>query len=129
MENKQPVEMPFVRLPRRFSYAQKGAAFLVHAQPNARARLLAAVMVSAAGFYSGLSRAEWLWIIAAVVLVWSAEAFDTALERLADALHPQQHPGIDRAKDVAAAELLVAAGGAAVIGTRVFVPHLAGLDH
>lgn len=75
----------------------------------------------------GLSRAEWLWIIVAITLVWCAEAFNTALEQLADALHPENHPGIGRAKDVAAAAVLTAAVGAAVIGMLVFVPHFAGM--
>jgi diacylglycerol kinase (ATP) len=56
--------------------------------------------------------------------VWSAEAFNTALEQLADALHPERHAGIGRAKDVAAGAVLIAAVGAAVIGVLVFVPHL-----
>jgi diacylglycerol kinase len=61
----------------------------------------------------------------AIVLVWGAEAFNTALEQLADTLHPERDPGIGRAKDVAAAAVLIAALGAAVIGVLVFVPHLA----
>jgi diacylglycerol kinase len=76
------------------------------------------------GFYFGLSRGEWLWICVAIVLVWSAEAFNTALEQLADALHPQHHPGIGRAKDLAAGAVLIAAIGAAVIGVMVFWPHV-----
>ena len=118
---------PFVRLLQSFAYALQGVAFLVRTQPNARLHLLAAVLVCAAGVYVGLGRAEWLWISVVITLVWSAEAFNTALEQLADALHPEQHPGIGRAKDVAAAAVLIAALGAAVIGLLVFVPHLAAL--
>ena len=105
-------------------YALQGVAHLVRTQPNARLHLLAALLVGAAGFYFGLSRVEWLWLTVAIVLVWSAEAFNTALELLADALHPEPHPGVGRAKDVAAAAVLIAAVGAAVIGLLVFMPHL-----
>ena len=70
-----------------------------------------------------------MWIVVAITLVWSAEAFNTALEQLADALHPQQHPGIGRAKDVAAAAVLIAALGAAVIGLLVFVQLFSGMGH
>jgi len=100
---------------------------MMRTQPNARLHLLAAALVCAAGVYFGLHRTEWLWISLAIVLVWSAEAFNTALEQLADAVHPARHPGVGRAKDVAAAAVLIAALGAAVIGLLVFVPHLAGL--
>jgi len=110
-----------------FAYALQGLAFLMRTQPNARVHLLATVLVCAAGVYFRLSRAEWLWIAVAIVLVWRAEAFNTALEQLADTLHPEQHPGIGRAKDVAAAAVLIAALGAAAIGVVVFLPHLAGM--
>ena len=110
-----------------FAYALQGMVYLVRTQPNARLHLLAAALVCAVGGVVGLSRAEWLWIIVAITLVWCAEAFNTALEQLADALHPENHPGIGRAKDVAAAAVLTAAVGAAVIGMLVFVPHFAGM--
>ncbi|MEK6662487.1 MAG: diacylglycerol kinase family protein [Pseudomonadota bacterium] len=106
-----------------FVYALQGLALLVRTQFNARVHLLATVLVFAAGIHFDLSRAEWLWIIVAIVLVWSAEALNTALEQLADALHPERHPGIGRAKDVAAAAVLIAALGAGVIGVLVFMPY------
>ncbi|MHB1214529.1 MAG: diacylglycerol kinase family protein [Thiobacillus sp.] len=107
--------------------ALQGMGLLVRTQPNARLHLLAAVLVCAAGVYLDLSRAEWVGVTAAIVLVWSVEAFNTAIEQLADALHPAWHPGIGRAKDMAAAAVLIAAFGAAIIGLLVFLPHLAAL--
>lgn len=109
-----------------FAYAGQGLAHLVRTQPNARWHLLVTLLVCAAGVYVGLTRTEWLWIVLAMVLVWAAEAFNTALEQLADALHPARHPGIGRAKDVAAAAVLIAALGAALIGAMVFWPYVAG---
>ena len=116
-----------IRRLQSFAYALQGLAHLVRTQPNARVHLLAAVLVCMVGVYVGLSRSEWLWVTVAITLVWSAEAFNTALEQLSDALHPKQHPGIGRAKDVAAAAVLIAAVGAAVVGMLVFTPHLANM--
>lgn len=121
------MHMPFARLFKSLACALQGVAFLVRTQPNARIHLLAAVLVCAAGAAVGLSLEEWLWITVAIVLVWGAEAFNTALEQLADALHPEQHPEIGRAKDVAAAAVLILALGAAAIGMLVFMPHLVDL--
>ncbi|MDZ7593562.1 MAG: diacylglycerol kinase family protein [Thiobacillus sp.] len=120
------MKKPLMRL-KSLTHALRGLDHIVRTQPNARLHLLGAALVCAAGVYFGLSRAEWLWISVVIVLVWSTEAFNTALEQLADALHPALHPGIGRAKDVAAAAVLIAALGAVVIGLLVFVPHLAGL--
>ena len=116
-----------IRRLQSFAYALQGLAQLLRTQPNARVHLLATLLVCGAGGYFGLSRAEWLWITVAITLVWISEAFNTALEQLADVLHPEQHPGIGRAKDMAAAAVLIAAVGAVVIGMLVFVPHLARL--
>jgi len=117
------MQNPFIRRLKSFAYALHGVAVLVRTQPNARIHLLATILVCVAGGYVGLSRVEWLWIVVAIVLVWSAEAFNTALEQLADSLHPEWHPGIGRAKDVAAAAVLIAALGAAVIGVLVYMPY------
>ena len=116
---------PFAAFLKSLGFALQGVVFLLRSQPNARIHLLASVLVCAAGAYFRLSWMEWLGIVVAIVLVWSAEAFNTALEELADALHPDPHPGIGRAKDVAAAAVLIAAVGAAAIGMLVFIPHLA----
>lgn len=116
-----------IRRLQSFAYALQGLVQLLRTQPNARAHLLAALLVCGAGVYFGLGRAEWLWITVAITLVWISEAFNTALEQLADVLYPEQHPGIGQAKDMAAAAVLIAAVGAAVIGMLVFVPHLATL--
>jgi diacylglycerol kinase len=120
------MKMPSMRL-KSLAHALRGVDHIVRTQPNARLHLLAAVLVCAAGVYVGLGRAAWRWISVAIALVWSAEAFNTALEQLADVLHPARHAGIGRAKDVAAAAVLIAALGAAVIGLLVFVPHLVAL--
>jgi diacylglycerol kinase len=120
------MEKRFIRLLKSFAFALQGVAFLVRTQANARIHLLATLLVCAAGLWLGLGRMEWLWIIVAIALVWSAEAFNTALEQLADALHPGRHPGVGRAKDLAAGAVLIAALAAAAIGVLVFLPHWAG---
>lgn len=50
------------------------------------------------------------WAIAALAagMVMMAELFNTAIEVLADHLHPEQHPEIQAVKDIAAGAVLVA---------------------
>jgi diacylglycerol kinase (ATP) len=109
-----------------FTYALRGLAVLITTQPNARIHAAATVAVCAAGFYFGLTVAEWCWIVLAMMTVWSAEAFNTALEFLADVVNPDFHPLVGKAKDVAAGAVLIAAIGAVVIGVLVFWPHVFG---
>jgi diacylglycerol kinase (ATP) len=74
-----------------------------------------------------ISLAEWRWIILAIILVWLAEALNTAVERLADAITVEPNERIGFAKDVAAGAVLVAATGSALIGLTVFVPRMIAL--
>ena len=55
-----------------------------------------------------------------------AELFNTALETLADHLHPERHPVVGAAKDIAAAAVLVASGAAVVAGLAFAVDWLVG---
>jgi len=75
----------------------------------------------------GLDRLEWLALVVAVVLVWMAEAMNTAFEVLCDVAAPGFHPLVARAKDVAAAAVLICAVGALATAAFVFVPRLRGL--
>ena len=78
------------------------------------------------GFALGLSLGEWLWIVTAIAGVWLAEAFNTALERLADVVSLERDARLKVVKDVAAAGVLVAAIAALVIGILIFYPRLRG---
>jgi diacylglycerol kinase (ATP) len=114
------------RRARSFADAFRGIAALVAGQHNARIHLLATVAVGVAGFWLGASLQQWALLLLAMGLVWSAEAFNTAVELVADAVCPDHHPLIGRAKDVAAAGVLLASAAAAGVGLLVFLPLLLG---
>ncbi len=95
---------------------------LFGSQANARIHGVALVLVVAAGFAVGLTLIEWGILSVASALVLSAEAMNTALEKLADRVSPERHPLVRDAKDAAAAAVLLASVGAAVVGALVFIP-------
>ena len=107
-----------------FKNALFGVGLLVKSQTNAKIHALATMLVTLLGGYMRLSSFEWCWIVAAMVMVWCAEALNTAIELLADAVVPYDHPLVKQAKDVAAAAVLLSAIGAILIGGLVFGPHL-----
>ena len=76
------------------------------------------------GFLLGLAPLEWCVVVLAIVMVWTAEALNTALEALSNVASPEFHPLIERAKDIAAGAVLVSAVGAAVIGVILFLPRI-----
>jgi diacylglycerol kinase (ATP) len=109
---------------RSFRYAARGVAAMLRSQHNAWIHAAASVAVVGLGFAVELSRLEWCLVVLAMTVVWSAEAVNTAFEALCDVASPEFHPLVERAKDVAAGAVLLAAGGAVVVGLLVFGPHL-----
>ena len=107
-----------------FKYAFKGLRELFIGQHNAQIHLLAAVVVISIGFVLGISNDEWLIIVLTMAMVVMAEALNTAIEYLADACMPEQHPLIEKAKDIAAAAVLICAIAAVVIAGIIFLPLL-----
>lgn len=124
--DRTPPRGPLGRL-RSFEHAFRGLAELLATQPNAWLHAAATAAAVALGLAFGLSRGEWAAVVGAIALVWTAEALNTAVELLADAARPEPHPLVGRAKDLAAAGVLFAAAGAALVGLLVYVPHLHAL--
>ncbi|MGH8224677.1 MAG: diacylglycerol kinase [Gammaproteobacteria bacterium] len=115
------------RFPARLGCALRGLGILVGSSANARIHLLATLIVVGLGLWLRLGRSEWLWIAGAIGIVWTAEAFNSALETLADRISAERDPLIGRAKDLAAGAVLAAAIVAAVIGLLIFIPRLFAL--
>jgi len=107
-----------------FQYAFQGIADVFRSEPNAWIHGFVAGCVLAAGWYCALSKTEWCIVILCVALVFAAEAFNTALEYLTDLVSPEHHPLAGKAKDAAAAGVLLTAIGAAIVGLLVFLPKI-----
>lgn len=107
-----------------FGHAIRGVADLARTQHNARLHLAATVGVVLGGAILRVDRQDWALLALATAGVWTAEALNTAVEFLADALHPARHPLVGRAKDAGAAGVLLASAGAFVVGLLVFGPPL-----
>ena len=109
---------------RSFGHAFRGLKVLLQTQHNARIHAVATALVVGAGALLRISSVEWALIVLAIVCVWAAEALNTAVEFVVDLASPEQHPLAAKAKDVAAAGVLIAAIGAAIVGGIVFGPHV-----
>jgi diacylglycerol kinase (ATP) len=107
-----------------FRYAFRGLRSMLREEPNAQLHLAATFAVCALAAALGIPRGDWAWLAAAIAAVWTTEALNTAIESLADAAHPEPHPLVGRAKDLAAAAVLLTACGAVAIGLLVLAPPL-----
>jgi diacylglycerol kinase (ATP) len=106
-----------------FSHAFRGLWTLFRDEPNARIHLVAAMVAVGLGLYLGITRMEWVAILGVIALVFSAELINTAIEQLADVVSPEFHPKIKKAKDMAAAAVLVLAALSIGVACFVFLPH------
>lgn len=112
------------RLVRSFGHAFTGVGHGLRTQANMRIHTLAAVAVSAAGLWLQISPVEWAILAVTIMIVMSAELFNTAIEAMVDRVGSGPHPLSKIAKDAAAGAVLVDAIGAVVVGVFIFGPRL-----
>jgi diacylglycerol kinase (ATP) len=107
-----------------FRHAGRGLGWAVSSQANLRVHLVAAAVVLVAAVVLRFSAIEFVALLLCFAIVITAELFNTTLEVLIDYAWPEHHPMIGRAKDVAAAAVLVSATGTAIVGVLLFGHHL-----
>lgn len=112
------------QLLKSFAFAFRGLKTLLTTQQNARIHLAITILVIVSGIILNINRSDWLWIVAAIVLVFVTESLNSAIEYLANVVSPEFHPFIEKAKDIAAGAVLIAAIGASLIGLFVFYPYI-----
>ena len=83
-----------------------------------------AILVTVAGFYFNISSTEWLVQLLAIGLVMSVEGLNTAVEDIADFIHPDYHNKIGRIKDVAAGAVFISAVIAVIIAGIIYIPKI-----
>jgi diacylglycerol kinase (ATP) len=107
-----------------FIPAFNGIKLLFQNEHNSWVHLFCAVGSVIIGIVVQLSSIEWLFLLLAIALVFFAELFNTALERLADKVEPNFDFTIGAVKDYASAAVLIAAIFAVIVGVVLFGPKL-----
>lgn len=107
-----------------FQYAFEGWGFVIRTQHNAWIHAIVTIAIVIMALWLQVSRIEWAILILTFMAVWMAEFMNTAIEAVVDMASPEFHPLAKVAKDVAAATVLVGAGGAVVIGLLILGPPL-----
>ncbi len=105
-----------------FVHAFRGMEYFFTHDRNGKIHLLAAVVVSAVGYYAGISATEWGILLLCIAMVISFEMLNHGLEKLCDLVHSDHHPLIKITKDVAAAAVLWSAIISALVGLFIFIP-------
>ena len=103
-------------------YAVKGAYKLITTEHSVMVQFSLAILLIVAGFIFHISREEWMMQILAFGLVLGIESLNTAVEKIADFIHPEFHDRIGFIKDIAAGAVMFAATAAIAVGLLIYVP-------
>ena len=105
-------------------FAVKGAFKLVTTEHSVMVQFTLGVVMTIAGFYFGITKEEWLIQTLTIGLVLGIEGLNTAVEKIADFIHPDYHKKIGFIKDIAAGAVFFAAMTAIIIGCIIYIPYL-----
>lgn len=121
MRRRQPFSL--IDRIKSLSHAVRGLSDMIQTEHNAWFHAIATVLVLGISWWLEISRLEFALLVIAILLVWTAEAFNTVLEIMADLVIGERYSRIvKRAKDIAAAAVLITVFGAVVIGLIILVP-------
>lgn len=107
-----------------FKYALDGIITAFKDQSNLKFQFCIALIVLALAYYFSISKIEWLILILTIGFVLTFELTNTAIEEIVDSFTDKEHPAAKKAKDVAAAAVLIASVTAVIIGLIIFLPYL-----
>jgi diacylglycerol kinase (ATP) len=104
-------------------YAVSGAYKLITTEHSIMAQVGFGVLATVLGFVFDISKTEWLFQIFAIGLVISIEGLNTAVEKIADFIHPDFNSKIGFIKDIAAGAVFFAACTAIAIAVVIYIPY------
>lgn len=107
-----------------FQNALRGVIWSFRTQPNFRIHIFLAVCAITLGVTLGISRLEMIIITFTIVLGITSEMINTAIESMTDLITKEWRAEAKIAKDVSAGMMLVAAVGAVVVASMLYIPYL-----
>ncbi len=108
-------------------YALKGIVILATTEDSIKAQFFIGLFVIALGFIFNISSTEWMIQLTVTGLVLVAEALNTAVEKVADFIHPEFHNKIGVIKDVAAGAAGFAAIISLIVGCIIYIPKITSI--
>ncbi|SMC51360.1 diacylglycerol kinase [Cellulophaga tyrosinoxydans] len=105
-------------------FALRGALLLIKTEASIKIQFFIALVMTALGFYFDISNTEWILQIFAIALVLGIEGMNTAVEKIADFIHPEFHEKIGFIKDIAAGAVMMVSIASAIIGMIIYLPKI-----
>nr|WP_299173624.1 diacylglycerol kinase family protein [uncultured Allomuricauda sp.] len=110
---------------RSVGYAIKGMFLLLWTEASIKVQFVIAILMTGAGFYFEISKTEWIAQLMAIGMVMGVEGLNTAVEKIADYVQPENDPKIGFIKDVSAGAVMIVSLIASIIGLIIYIPKFA----
>jgi diacylglycerol kinase len=107
-----------------YKYAMRGIQLAFRYEHNMRYHVAAAIAVVVVNYLLGVSRVDWIITLMLISLAWTAEIFNTAIEKLADRVSADHDTLIGQAKDLAAGAVVTVCFFAVVCAFIIYIPYL-----
>ncbi|MGE4345887.1 MAG: diacylglycerol kinase family protein [Flavobacteriaceae bacterium] len=104
-------------------YAILGAYKLVTTEHSIMVQFSIGIIVTVLGIVFDITKTEWIFQTLAIGMVLAIEGLNTAVEKIADFIHPDHHERIGFIKDIAAGAVAFAAISAIIIGLIIYIPY------
>lgn len=108
-------------------HAIDGIEYTINKERNIKLEILAAIIVSVAGFILKITLTEWLVMLLVISMVLSLELINTAIERCVDLVTKDYHDLAKVAKDASAGAVFMMSLFSIIIGIVVFLPKIINL--
>ena len=108
-------------------HAIDGIEYTINKERNIKLEILAAIIVSVAGFILKITLTEWLVMLLVISMVLSLELINTAIERCVDLVTKDYHDLAKEAKDASAGAVFMMSLFSIIIGIVIFLPKIINL--
>ena len=117
----------FINRLKSVGYAFKGAYHLISKEASVKVQFAICIIMTIAGFYFKLSTTEWMIQILVIALIMAIEGLNTAIEEMANFIHPDYHKKIGLIKDISAGAVFIFAIVAIIIGLIIYLPKIVSI--
>ncbi|MEJ6675862.1 MAG: diacylglycerol kinase family protein [Polaribacter sp.] len=109
---------------RSLKFAFKGAWLLLTTEDSIKAQVIMAIMITVLGCFFNISNIEWMLQFLVIGMVLVAESLNTAVEKIADFVHPDYHEKIGFIKDIAAGAPTFAGITSLIVAGFIYFPKI-----
>lgn len=106
------------------TYAVQGLWHLIMTEAQFKFHFIMAVLTCVLGFVYQISSTEWLFQTVIIAMILSAEALNTAIEKLSDIVEPKYSKIIGHIKDMGAAGVFIGVLAAIVMVSVIYIPKI-----